>query len=272
MKDIEDLMREEFSGAEQTPPPDVWKGINGRMARRIKARRWSVTIVSVAVLTTAAVWFFGLQNENSKADQVAYVENNETVLTDKTEETVPVIVNDAKAPTEKRETVVTTVETPQRGNLSEKNTAVDNSPRYSSVKEEKSETMVVNESETPLHEDISIPKTTVKKETVEKQEEKDSAEEKSPDSKMLHNDIAIAIPNVITPNGDGMNDCWNIPDLEKYGTVQVQVYTAQSKRVYMSNDYKGDFCGDDLPSGNYFYVFKIPSIKYSRRGVLVISR
>lgn len=82
----------------------------------------------------------------------------------------------------------------------------------------------------------------------------------------------FSIPNILTPNGDGFNDCWLIPDLAKYGRASVQIFTAQRKRVYASDDYRGDFCGEGLPSGNYFYVLTIRKYNYVRRGVLVIQR
>lgn len=84
--------------------------------------------------------------------------------------------------------------------------------------------------------------------------------------------IELVIPNILSPNGDGYNDCWRIPDLAKYGRASVQVFTAQKKRVYASDNYEGDFCGDDLPSGDYFYVLTIRHLNYTRRGVLVIKR
>ena len=89
---------------------------------------------------------------------------------------------------------------------------------------------------------------------------------------MPPSDILRIIPNVITPNGDGYNDCWVIPDLERYGKVQVQIYTAGNQRVYSSPSYDNSFCGADLPSGNYFYILKLHDYNIVRRGVLVIRR
>ena len=85
-------------------------------------------------------------------------------------------------------------------------------------------------------------------------------------------DVSIVIPNLLTPNGDGYNDCWVIPNLENYGTVQVQIYTDKSKRIFNSSDYHNEFCGDGYPDGNYFYVIQFREHNVSRRGVLVIKR
>ena len=83
-------------------------------------------------------------------------------------------------------------------------------------------------------------------------------------------DKLLMIPNLITPNFDGYNDCWVLKNMESLGSVQVQIFTAQSKRVFSSSNYQNDFCGDDLPDGNYFYVVAIRDKQYIRRGVLVI--
>ena len=105
----------------------------------------------------------------------------------------------------------------------------------------------------------------------------DLAETDSPAStssvpKQEKNTPKLLIPTLLTPNGDGINDCWVIPDLEQYGQVQLQIYTAQSQRVYSNNDYHNDFCGNGLPEGNYFYVLVLRDYNYSRRGVFVIRK
>ncbi len=83
--------------------------------------------------------------------------------------------------------------------------------------------------------------------------------------------VELQIPTLLTPNGDGYNDCWIIGGLDQYSHVEVAIYTARSQRVYSSSDYGNDFCGDDLPKGNYFYVVAIKSERYVTRGVLVVK-
>ena len=85
------------------------------------------------------------------------------------------------------------------------------------------------------------------------------------------NDINLVIPTLLTPNGDGYNDCWIIEGLDRYNHVEVTIYTARSQRVYSSTDYHNDFCGDHLPVGNYFYVVVIRDQQYVTRGVLIVK-
>lgn len=68
------------------------------------------------------------------------------------------------------------------------------------------------------------------------------------------------ISSLFTPNGDGMNDYWHIPDLEDYGRIKVKVYNRFGQPVYESDSYKNDWDGTwnghPLPSASYYYVIK----------------
>lgn len=47
------------------------------------------------------------------------------------------------------------------------------------------------------------------------------------------------IPNVITPNGDGVNDTWVIP----FESANVVIFDRSGSIVYKSDNYKNDFNG-----------------------------
>jgi gliding motility-associated-like protein len=83
------------------------------------------------------------------------------------------------------------------------------------------------------------------------------------------------ISSLFTPNADGMNDYWYIPDLEDYGTVKVTVYNRFGQPVYVSasykNDWDGTWNGDPLPSAAYYYIIKSSS-KGFIKGVVNIVR
>jgi gliding motility-associated-like protein len=63
----------------------------------------------------------------------------------------------------------------------------------------------------------------------------------------------IDIPNVITPNGDGINDKFEIENLEYYPGSKLFIYNRWGQQLYASNDYRNDWGGETLESGNYFY-------------------
>ena len=83
------------------------------------------------------------------------------------------------------------------------------------------------------------------------------------------------IPSLFTPNNDGVNDYWKIPNLELYGKLEVSIYNRYGQTVYQSDDYKNDWYGTwnsmDLPSASYYYIIK-SSTKGIIKGVVNIIR
>ena len=68
------------------------------------------------------------------------------------------------------------------------------------------------------------------------------------------------VPNGFTPNGDGINDYWKLPEIGTYGQVEVTVYNRYGQPVYRSDSYKNDWDGTwdgyPLPSASYYYIIK----------------
>jgi len=69
----------------------------------------------------------------------------------------------------------------------------------------------------------------------------------------------INVPNAFTPNGDGVNDVWNV-NLSAYTNTSLQVYSKWGQNVYDKTDaihaWDGKHQGNDLPVGTYYYVIK----------------
>jgi gliding motility-associated-like protein len=65
-------------------------------------------------------------------------------------------------------------------------------------------------------------------------------------------------PNTFTPNGDGVNDFWEIQFLNDYPGCIIEVYNTAGSLVYRSVGYStpwdGKFKGQQLPAGTYYYV------------------
>jgi len=66
----------------------------------------------------------------------------------------------------------------------------------------------------------------------------------------------VTIPNIFTPNGDGSNDTFKIKELEYYISNETMVFNRYGKKVFSQNNYQGDWDGDNLKEGAYFYVIK----------------
>jgi gliding motility-associated-like protein len=70
--------------------------------------------------------------------------------------------------------------------------------------------------------------------------------------------IVLLIPNVITPNSDGINDTWNVKNLDAYPNASVDVYDRYGRKVFSTIGYgtqwDGTFRGTNLPTGAYYYI------------------
>jgi gliding motility-associated-like protein len=86
----------------------------------------------------------------------------------------------------------------------------------------------------------------------------------------------ILPPNTFTPNGDGINDTWVIPDLQRYPVVTVDIFTRYGQKVYHSNGYgtpwDGTFNGQQLPAGVYYYVINTQYNDEKVAGYITIIR
>lgn len=96
-------------------------------------------------------------------------------------------------------------------------------------------------------------------------------------------EVRIIIPDVITPNNDGLNDRFII---QRPSNVRVglMIFNSSGIQVFKTNDYKNDWDGRStpgsggrlLPSGTYFYVATFSGGDFSspetRKGYLTLKR
>ena len=67
----------------------------------------------------------------------------------------------------------------------------------------------------------------------------------------IHPKEQYKIPNVITVNGDGRNDFFEIKELKE--PVQVWIYNRWGTLLFFSADYQNNWQGEGLPVGTYYY-------------------
>jgi gliding motility-associated-like protein len=69
---------------------------------------------------------------------------------------------------------------------------------------------------------------------------------------------APVIPNIFSPNGDGIHDKWVIEYLESYPGCVVQIYNRYGQMVFKTvnytNPWDGKINGKDAPIGTYYYI------------------
>lgn len=71
----------------------------------------------------------------------------------------------------------------------------------------------------------------------------------------------IRIPNVFSPNGDGIHDSWIIAELSKYPAADVSVFDRYGKLVFQAKDgyvkpWDGTYDGKPLPVATYYYIIE----------------
>ncbi|HTI59123.1 gliding motility-associated C-terminal domain-containing protein [Mucilaginibacter sp.] len=87
---------------------------------------------------------------------------------------------------------------------------------------------------------------------------------------------ALNIATAFTPNGDGINDNWNISGIENYPNATVQIFTRYGQKVFESRGYEHPFDGTHngkvLPVGTYYYIINLNSNCNLLSGSLAIIR
>ncbi|MCH8554884.1 MAG: gliding motility-associated C-terminal domain-containing protein [Schleiferiaceae bacterium] len=84
------------------------------------------------------------------------------------------------------------------------------------------------------------------------------------------------VMNVITPNGDGMNDVWNIAEVIGIDVCELTILNRWGKEVYFSTNYQNNWGGttsggDELPDGTYYYILQCDEV-VRLKGAITIMR
>ena len=95
--------------------------------------------------------------------------------------------------------------------------------------------------------------------TLHLQEEESGATLKTLQRKInaISNNVLTSKVNMFTPNGDGVNDYFEIPGLLSYPNNELLVFNRYSDKVYQKRGYANDWDGSNLPQGNYYYFLTI---------------
>lgn len=88
---------------------------------------------------------------------------------------------------------------------------------------------------------------------------------------VILNECPLITPNVITTNGDNINDLFIIKNLEDYESVELILTNRWGNVVYQNSNYQNDWSGQDksdeqLSPGTYYYTITPKSNKYTYYG------
>ncbi len=88
----------------------------------------------------------------------------------------------------------------------------------------------------------------------------------------------LKIYSGFTPNGDGVNDLWDIDDILYYPNAIVKVFDRWGRTVFSSVGYAdnqrwdGKYKGKDLPIGTYYYIIDLKDGSEPYKGPVTIVR
>ena len=89
------------------------------------------------------------------------------------------------------------------------------------------------------------------------------------------------IPEGFSPDGDGINDTFEIIGLEAYRQVKIRIYNRWGHIVYQNNNYKNNWdgkasaamsVGRTLPTGTYYYIIEIVDTNEKFTGNIFLKR
>lgn len=82
-------------------------------------------------------------------------------------------------------------------------------------------------------------------------------------------DCDVITPNILTPNGDGINDVLRFDDLPPLSGLHI--YNRWGKLIYTDSNYKNDWQAENISDGVYYYTLSLPQQK-GKGGTIQITR
>jgi len=85
---------------------------------------------------------------------------------------------------------------------------------------------------------------------------------------------ALFIPNVFTPNGDGVNDVFEVVGIQYYTNPRLRITNRWGDEVYYNPNYNNDWDGIDLMGGTYYYHLTLTAAgkDYVYKGWVLIKK
>jgi len=90
------------------------------------------------------------------------------------------------------------------------------------------------------------------------------------------NEPCFFIPNTFTPNGDGVNDTWNIPYASQYPDMEFQIFNQWGQPLFTGQlqnlPWDGMVNGKVLPDATYYYIMDLKNGEPPFNGPLTIVK
>jgi len=92
----------------------------------------------------------------------------------------------------------------------------------------------------------------------------------------VEEDYKIKATNLLTPNGDGVNDTWVVENIDLYPNNTVKIFDRSGRMLYSKkgydNSWAGMLNGNPLAEGTYYYIIDFGAGKLTQKGFITIIR
>ncbi len=97
------------------------------------------------------------------------------------------------------------------------------------------------------------------------------------DTMMVYTFEKIIIPNVFSPNGDGIHDDWEIKAIGAYPNLIAEVYNRGGNLIFKSDKgypkaWNGTYNGNPIPVGTYYYIINLNNGFSTLSGTITILK
>lgn len=251
MKDIKEIL-DNYSEA---PSDAVWERLNARLdaempVQKPKSSTWKWATSALAVVAVSGGVAFGVLKHQHSNQEVTVMNTTEQTVEMPQQEQVSAVETHGHASLP-AEDVVPVVET--HDHASPKTNESDASAKRSVVEtpdvaSPKTETVTPR---TNVRQEVLPPNSTLAKQLAADPVLRTLSDENVEWTPPTH----LSIPNLFTPNGDGVNDMFVIEGLESYSSPRLVVRDKNNRIVYQSANYRNNWDGGSCPEGVYSYEF-----------------
>lgn len=92
----------------------------------------------------------------------------------------------------------------------------------------------------------------------------------------IEDPACLNIPSGFSPDGDGVNDLWNIRALSEFKNCKVEVFNQWGSLIFSSSGYTtawdGKYNGQQVEAGTYYYVLDLGNGSQKRTGPVTVIR
>ena len=256
MKDIKEIL----DNYNERPSEDVWSRLESRLdaempVRRIRNTVWKWAAIAVGIIAIGGGVAFGILRQSHHNEDLAATEITEQTVETQPQEAVVETQNVASSQTvtsSQEEESAVVVETRQGTSLQEKSPTVAETRQTSSSQPEIPAKSATKEApKTNVRQEVLPPNSTLAKQLAADPVLRTLSDENVEWTPPAH----LSIPNLFTPNGDGVNDKFVIEGLENYTSPRLVVRDKNNRIVYKSGSYQNSWDGGNCPDGVYNYEF-----------------